>query len=115
MAAGSTMRGLALTRRRRLEVDRPADSAAPARARCGSRSGRSDSAGPISTSLRGTPTTAVMRHGRPIPFEVQPQVLGHEFAGMVVETGSEVKDLRVGDRVVGRSGHQLLQPRGSAL
>jgi L-iditol 2-dehydrogenase len=38
--------------------------------------------------------------GRPIPFDVQPQVLGHEFSGVIVETGREVADLRVGDRVV---------------
>ena len=53
--------------------------------------------------------------GRPIPFDVQPQVLGHEFSGVIVETGREVNDLRVGDRVVVDQGAQLLQPRLSAL
>jgi L-iditol 2-dehydrogenase len=38
--------------------------------------------------------------GRQIPFEDQPQILGHEFCGVVVETGSAAKDLRAGDRVV---------------
>ena len=31
-----------------------------------------------------------------------PVVLGHEFAGVVVETGPEVKRLKAGDRVSGR-------------
>jgi L-iditol 2-dehydrogenase len=38
--------------------------------------------------------------GRPIPFEERPQILGHEFCGVVVETGAAVTDLKVGDRVV---------------
>jgi L-iditol 2-dehydrogenase len=37
--------------------------------------------------------------GRPIPLDVQPQVLGHEFCGTVAEVGREVKDLKAGDRV----------------
>lgn len=46
--------------------------------------------------------------GRPIPLEEQPQILGHEFSGEVVEAGCEVKDLRPGDRVLcdqGRNCH----------
>ena len=46
--------------------------------------------------------------GRPIPLEEQPQILGHEFSGEVVEAGREVKDLRPGDRVLcdqGRNCH----------
>lgn len=40
------------------------------------------------------------RHGHIGPFVVrEPMVLGHEAAGTVVETGSEVTDLRPGDRV----------------
>ncbi|MFL6214160.1 MAG: zinc-binding dehydrogenase [Blastocatellia bacterium] len=39
-------------------------------------------------------------HGQPIPFKQEPQILGHEISGEVVEVGSEVKDLHVGDRVV---------------
>jgi threonine dehydrogenase-like Zn-dependent dehydrogenase len=38
--------------------------------------------------------------GRLIPFEERPQILGHEFCGVVVEVGAEVKDLKPGDRVV---------------
>jgi len=40
------------------------------------------------------------QHGRIGPFVVrQPMVLGHEASGMVVEVGSEVTHLKVGDRV----------------
>ncbi|HVG39429.1 MAG TPA: alcohol dehydrogenase catalytic domain-containing protein, partial [Pyrinomonadaceae bacterium] len=38
--------------------------------------------------------------GAPIPFHVAPQILGHEIAGEVEETGRGVSDLRPGDRVV---------------
>ena len=38
--------------------------------------------------------------GVPIPLEMQPQILGHEITGTVVETGSAVTDLESGDRVV---------------
>jgi D-xylulose reductase len=39
-------------------------------------------------------------HGRIGPFKVEaPMVLGHEASGTVVETGSEVTHLHVGDRV----------------
>lgn len=37
--------------------------------------------------------------GTPIPLEREPQVLGHEFTGVVVERGRDVLDLAVGDRV----------------
>lgn len=40
------------------------------------------------------------RSGVPIPTSIEPQILGHEFSGTVVERGSEVTDLAVGDRVV---------------
>ena len=39
-------------------------------------------------------------HGRQIPLTEQPQILGHEFSGEVVEVGKEVKDLKAGDRVL---------------
>ncbi len=39
-------------------------------------------------------------HGRPIPLTIQPQILGHEFSGEVLEMGREVKDLKPGDRVL---------------
>ncbi len=38
--------------------------------------------------------------GRHIPLTEQPQILGHEFSGEVVEVGSEVTDLKPGDRVL---------------
>jgi L-iditol 2-dehydrogenase len=38
--------------------------------------------------------------GRLVPLREQPQILGHEIAGVVAEVGSEVSDLRPGDRVV---------------
>ncbi|HYE76186.1 MAG TPA: alcohol dehydrogenase catalytic domain-containing protein [Blastocatellia bacterium] len=38
--------------------------------------------------------------GRIIPLSEQPQILGHEFCGTVVEIGTEVSDLKIGDRVV---------------
>lgn len=40
------------------------------------------------------------QHGRIGPFVVrEPMVLGHEAAGLVIETGAEVTDLKVGDRI----------------
>jgi L-iditol 2-dehydrogenase len=38
--------------------------------------------------------------GRLIPLSEQPLVLGHEVCGTVAEVGSEVRDLKAGDRVV---------------
>jgi L-iditol 2-dehydrogenase len=38
--------------------------------------------------------------GRRIPLTEQPQILGHEVAGLVVEVGRAVRDLRPGDRVL---------------
>jgi L-iditol 2-dehydrogenase len=38
--------------------------------------------------------------GAAIPFSSQPQILGHEMVGEVVELGSGVTDLKIGDRVV---------------
>ena len=35
-------------------------------------------------------------YGQPIPFDVEPQVLGHEISGFIEEAGSEVCDLRSG-------------------
>jgi L-iditol 2-dehydrogenase len=39
-------------------------------------------------------------HGLPVPFNVEAQILGHEISGEIIETGSDVRDLRAGDRVV---------------
>jgi threonine dehydrogenase-like Zn-dependent dehydrogenase len=38
--------------------------------------------------------------GRLIPLTKQPQILGHEFSGEVVEVGKEVSGLNLGDRVL---------------
>jgi L-iditol 2-dehydrogenase len=40
------------------------------------------------------------KRGLPIPLTVEPQILGHEVNGYVVEKGSEVSELEVGDHVV---------------
>lgn len=51
--------------------------------------------------------------GRLIPLEESPQVLGHEFAGVVEECGSLVGDLKPGDLVVvdqGRNCHSQGRP-----
>ena len=39
-------------------------------------------------------------YGQPIPFDVDPQILGHEISGCIEEVGSKVRDLKPGDRVV---------------
>ncbi len=39
-------------------------------------------------------------YGQPIPFDVDPQILGHEISGCVEDVGNEVRDLKPGDRVV---------------
>ena len=38
--------------------------------------------------------------GNPIPLAVEPQILGHELSGVVEEVGREVRDLKVGDRIL---------------
>lgn len=48
------------------------------------------------------------RLGRPVPFEVSPQVLGHEVAGVVEATGADVRDLKAGDAVVLDQGRNCL-------
>ena len=39
-------------------------------------------------------------NGRQIPLAEQPQILGHEYTGEVMEIGRDVHDLKPGDRVV---------------
>src|SRR5205814_8969085 len=55
------------------------------------------------------------QYGQPIPLEVQPQILGHEISGRIEEVGSEVSDLRVGDRVVLDQGLNCLSLRRARL
>lgn len=50
-------------------------------------------------------------NGVPIPFEVAPQVLGHEITGTVVEVGKAVRDVRVGARVVVDQGRNCRSER----
>lgn len=55
-------------------------------------------------------------HGRIGPFVLrEPMVLGHEAAGTVVEVGSAVKNLQVGDRVCMEPGVPNLSSRASKL
>ena len=53
--------------------------------------------------------------GRPIPLADEPQVLGHEIAGVVEATGAEVHDLRPGDRVVVDQGRSCVSEARSPL
>ncbi|MBB6180359.1 NAD(P)-dependent alcohol dehydrogenase [Pseudorhizobium flavum] len=55
-------------------------------------------------------------HGRIGPFVLrEPMILGHEAAGTVVEVGSAVKHLNVGDRVCMEPGVPNLSSRASKL
>ena len=56
------------------------------------------------------------QHGAIGPFVVrEPMVLGHEAAGVVIEVGSEVEDLAVGDRVCMEPGIPDPNSRASRL
>ena len=55
------------------------------------------------------------RLGRPIPFDVSPQVLGHEVAGVVEAAGAQVHDLAAGDAVVLDQGRNCLSAGAAAL
>ncbi len=46
--------------------------------------------------------------GRTIPYTEYPHIIGHEFAGEVIEIGREVTDLEVGDRVLCDQGLNCL-------
>jgi L-iditol 2-dehydrogenase len=54
-------------------------------------------------------------YGQPIPFDVNPQILGHEISGIVEEVGSEVTDLAAGDRVVIDQGLNCMSMRRHPL
>lgn len=54
-------------------------------------------------------------YGQPIPFNIEPQILGHEISGWVEETGSEVSDLKAGDRVVVDQGLNCVSVRRPKL
>src|SRR5438034_2472149 len=53
--------------------------------------------------------------GRPIPLCDEPQILGHEIAGVVEAAGKEVRDLRPGDRVVVDQGRSCVSEARSPL
>jgi L-iditol 2-dehydrogenase len=46
--------------------------------------------------------------GRAIPLRVAPQILGHEFVGIVAEIGSGVSDLALGTRVIADQGRNCV-------
>ena len=54
-------------------------------------------------------------YGQPIPFDVDPQILGHEISGVVEEVGAEVRDLKAGDRVVIDQGLNCVSLRRESL
>ncbi len=54
-------------------------------------------------------------YGHPIPFAVQPQILGHEISGRIEQVGSEVDDLQIGDRVVVDQGLNCVSQGRAAL
>lgn len=55
-------------------------------------------------------------HGRIGPFVVnEPMVLGHEASGIVIETGANVKNLKIGDRVCMEPGIPDPTSRASKL
>ena len=54
-------------------------------------------------------------YGQPIPLALQPQILGHEIAGVVEEAGSAIDDLRPGDRVVVDQGLNCVSRRREVL
>jgi L-iditol 2-dehydrogenase len=54
-------------------------------------------------------------NGRVVPFAEEPQILGHEIAGVVEDVGSQVPDLRPGDRVVIDQGRNCVSERRSPL
>lgn len=53
--------------------------------------------------------------GQQIPLAVQPQILGHEIAGVIEEAGSAVSDLQPGDRVVVDQGLNCVSRRREVL
>ena len=54
-------------------------------------------------------------YGQSIPFDVEPQILGHEISGRIEQIGSEVSDLNVGDHVVIDQGLNCVSLRRSPL
>jgi threonine dehydrogenase-like Zn-dependent dehydrogenase len=53
--------------------------------------------------------------GEPVPFRDEPQVLGHEIAGVVEEVGRDVRDLAPGDTVIVDQGISCVSAGRSPL
>jgi threonine dehydrogenase-like Zn-dependent dehydrogenase len=53
--------------------------------------------------------------GRPRPLTTHPQILGHEIAGVVVELGSQVRDLAIGQRVIVDQGRTCVSEQRPVL
>lgn len=53
--------------------------------------------------------------GRVIPLSEEPQILGHEIAGIVEDVGRDVVDLRPGDRVIIDQGRNCVSEHRSPL
>ena len=54
-------------------------------------------------------------NGRVIPLDEEPQILGHEIAGVVQDVGRDVSDLRPGDRVVIDQGRNCVSEHRTPL
>lgn len=54
--------------------------------------------------FRGHGNYHLDKRGKPIPLTVEPQILGHEFSGEVVEVGRAVRDLGSGTRALADQG-----------
>src|SRR2546430_8314350 len=61
------------------------------------------------------PYTTLFRSGRQIPLAREPQMLGHEVAGVVEAAGASVRDLRPGERVVIDQGRNCVSAARSRL
>ena len=53
--------------------------------------------------------------GRVIPLSEEPQILGHEIAGIVEDVGRDVTDLRPGDRVIVDQGRNCVSEHRAPL
>ncbi len=98
-SAVGTMRALALTAPRQMEV-REIAQPAPQPREVLLKVGGVGLCGTDFHIFEGHANYNSDAHGRLIPLSEQAQIMGHEFCGTVVEVGGAVSDLRVGDRVV---------------
>ena len=53
--------------------------------------------------------------GKKIPLTVEPQILGHEISGVIEEIGSEVRDLKLGERVAVDQGLNCMSTQRQPL